>query len=98
MSIYMAEFLGTMMLIWLGDGVVASVALNKSKGKDGGWIVVTAAWGLAVAIPAYIFGGISGAHMNPAVTIGNAIAGNFPWANVAGYIIAQMLGDLQGQF
>ncbi len=54
MSIYMAEFLGTMMLIWLGDGVVASVALNKSKGKDGGWIVVTAAWGLAVAIPAYI--------------------------------------------
>ncbi|HIE5671452.1 TPA: MIP/aquaporin family protein [Clostridium botulinum] len=96
MSIYMAEFLGTMMLIWLGDGVVASVALNKSKGKDGGWIVVTAAWGLAVAIPAYIFGGISGAHMNPAVTIGNAIAGNFPWANVAGYITAQMLGGFAG--
>ncbi|ACQ51790.1 MIP/aquaporin family protein [Clostridium botulinum] len=96
MSIYMAEFLGTMMLIWLGDGVVASVALNKSKGKDGGWIVVTAAWGLAVAIPAYIFGGISGAHMNPAVTIGNAIAGNFPWANVAGYITAQMLGGFVG--
>ncbi|MDU1321308.1 MAG: MIP/aquaporin family protein [Clostridium botulinum] len=98
MSIYMAEFLGTMMLIWLGDGVVASVALNKSKGKDGGWIVVTAAWGLAVAIPAYIFGGISGAHMNPAVTIGNAIAGNFPWANVAGYITAQMLGGFAGAF
>ncbi len=74
----------------------SSVALNKSKGKDGGWIVVTAAWGIAVAVPAYIFGSISGAHMNPAVTIGNAIAGNFPWQNVAGYIIAQMLGAFTG--
>ncbi|WMJ80554.1 MIP/aquaporin family protein [Clostridium sp. MB40-C1] len=96
MTTYMAEFLGTMILIWLGDGVVASVALNKSKGKDGGWIVVTVAWGLAVAIPAYIFGGISGAHLNPAVTIGNAFIGKFAWNQVAGYVIAQMLGGIVG--
>lgn len=96
MSTLMAEFLGTMILIWLGDGVVASVALNKSKGKDGGWIVVTLAWGLAVAIPVYIFGGVSGAHLNPAVTLGNAVVGNFPWCQVPGYIIAQMLGGFLG--
>ncbi|WP_027626679.1 MIP/aquaporin family protein [Clostridium lundense] len=96
MSNFMAEFLGTMLLVWLGDGVVASVALNKSKGKDGGWIVVTLAWGLAVAIPVYIFGGISGAHLNPAVTIGNAVVGNFEWAQVPSYIGAQMLGGIAG--
>lgn len=96
MSIYMAEFLGTMILVWLGDGVVASVALNKSKGKDGGWIVVTLAWGLAVAIPAYIFGAASGAHLNPAVTIANAFAGNFAWNQVGGYVVAQMLGGIVG--
>ncbi|NEZ45806.1 aquaporin family protein [Clostridium niameyense] len=96
MSTLMAEFLGTMILIWLGDGVVASVALNKSKGKDGGWIVVTLAWGLAVAIPVYIFGGVSGAHLNPAVTLGNAVIGNFSWSQVPGYIIAQMIGGFLG--
>lgn len=96
MSTLMAECLGTMILIWLGDGVVASVALNKSKGKDGGWIVVTLAWGLAVAIPVYIFGGVSGAHLNPAVTLGNAVVGKFPWCQVPGYIIAQMLGGFLG--
>ncbi|GAA0746757.1 MIP/aquaporin family protein [Clostridium oceanicum] len=96
MSTFMAEFFGTLILVWLGDGVVASVSLNKSKGKDGGWIVVTLAWGLAVAIPAYIFGGISGAHINPAVTIANAVIGNFNWADVPGYVGAQMLGGLVG--
>ena len=85
-----------MILVWLGDGVVASVALNKSKGKDGGWIVVTLAWGLAVAIPAYIFGAASGAHLNPAVTIANAFAGNFAWNQVGGYVVAQMLGGIVG--
>src|SRR3712207_2364075 len=69
MSRMMAEFLGTMLLIMLGDGVVACVSLNKSKGQNGGWIVVTTSWAIAVAIPALIFGAISGAHFNPAVTI-----------------------------
>lgn len=96
MSNFMAEFLGTLLLVWLGDGVVAAVSLNKSKGKDGGWIVVTLAWGLAVAIPVYIFGGISGAHLNPAVTIANAVVGNFTWAQVPSYIGAQMLGGIVG--
>jgi glycerol uptake facilitator protein len=92
----MAEFLGTMLLVWLGDGVVAGVALNKSKGQNGGWIVVTVAWGLAVAIPVYIFGGISGAHINPAVTIANAVVGKFAWSLVPTYIAAQMLGGIVG--
>lgn len=96
MSNFMAEFLGTMLLVWLGDGVVAAVALNKSKGQNGGWIVVTMAWGLAVAIPVYIFGGISGAHINPAVTIANAAVGNFAWAQVPSYVAAQMLGAMTG--
>lgn len=96
MSNFMAEFLGTMLLVWLGDGVVAAVALNKSKGQNGGWIVVTMAWGLAVAIPVYIFGGISGAHINPAVTIANAAVGNFAWAQVPSYVAAQMLGGITG--
>lgn len=96
MSNFMAEFLGTMLLVWLGDGVVAAVALNKSKGQNGGWIVVTMAWGLAVAIPVYIFGGISGAHLNPAVTIANATVGNFAWAQVPSYVAAQMLGAITG--
>ncbi|MCY6483273.1 aquaporin family protein [Clostridium aestuarii] len=96
MSNFMAEFLGTLILIWLGDGVVASVSLNKSKGKDGGWIVVTVAWGLAVAIPAYIFTGISGAHINPAVTIANAVVGNLAWSQVPSYVAAQMLGGIVG--
>ncbi|MCY6483275.1 aquaporin family protein [Clostridium aestuarii] len=96
MSNFMAEFLGTLLLVWLGDGVVASVALNKSKGKDGGWIVVTVAWGLAVAIPVYIFGGISGAHINPAVTIANAVVGKFAWSQVPAYVSAQVLGGIVG--
>ncbi|MCY6372751.1 MIP/aquaporin family protein [Clostridium ganghwense] len=96
MSHFMAEFLGTMILVWLGDGVVASVSLNKCKGQNGGWIVVTAAWGIAVAIPVYIFGAISGAHINPAVTIANAVIGNFAWSEVVPYIVAQMLGGIVG--
>lgn len=96
MSTFMAEVVGTAILILLGDGVVAAVALNKSKAKDGGWIVVTAAWGLAVAMAVYAVGRISGAHLNPAVTIGLAAIGNFPWAEVPGYIIAQMIGAMIG--
>nr|WP_330373643.1 MIP/aquaporin family protein [Niameybacter massiliensis] len=96
MSTFFAELLGTMILILLGNGVVANVNLNKSKGKGGGWIVVATGWALAVAIPVYIFGPISGAHFNPAVTIANAAIGNFAWADVPMYIIAQMIGAIIG--
>ncbi|ROR29118.1 glycerol uptake facilitator protein [Mobilisporobacter senegalensis] len=95
MSTFLAEFLGTMILILLGDGVVAGVALNKAKAKDGGWIVVTSAWACAVAIPAFIFGGVS-AHFNPALTIALAAIGNFSWDLVPGYIAAQFLGAIAG--
>lgn len=92
----LAEFFGTMMLILLGDGVVANVLLNKSKGQNSGWIVITSGWAMAVMIPAFIFGGMSGAHFNPALTISLAVIGKFAWADVPGYIIAQFLGAMVG--
>ena len=72
MSPLLAELLGTALLVLLGDGVVANVVLNRTKGQNGGWIVITAGWGFAVAIAVYSVGSISGAHLNPAVTIGLA--------------------------
>lgn len=96
MSSLMGEFLGTMILILLGDGVVANVLLKKSKGENSGWIVITTGWALAVMIPAFIFGSVSGAHFNPALTIALAVIGKFSWAQVPGYIIAQMLGAIVG--
>ena len=93
---YIAEFLGTMMLILLGDGVVANVTLNKSGMKGAGSIQITFAWGLAVMIPAYIFGVASGASFNPALTLALAIDGSFDWALVPGYIIAQFAGAFVG--
>jgi len=92
MSTFLAELLGTATLILLGDGVVAGVALNKSKAKDGGWIVVTMAWAVAVATAAWIFGPISGAHLNPALTIALAAIGKFAWSEVPAYIAAQFIG------
>ena len=96
MSTFLAEFLGTALLILLGNGVVANVCLNKSKGNNSGWMVIATGWALAVAIPVFIFGPISGAHFNPAVTLANASIGNFAWADVPMYIIAQMLGAILG--
>ncbi len=93
---YIAEFLGTMLLILLGDGVVANVTLNKSGMKGAGSIQITFAWGLAVMIPAYIFGAASGASFNPALTLALAIDGSFDWAMVPGYIIAQFAGAFVG--
>ena len=93
---YLCEFLGTMMLILLGDGVVANVTLNKSGMKGAGSIQITIAWGLAVMIPAFIFGEASGASFNPALTIALAVGGMFDWALVPGYIIAQILGGIVG--
>lgn len=96
MSPYVGEFLGTMLLILLGDGVVANVVLNKSKGNGGGWIVITTGWALAVAVPVFIFGPASGAHFNPAVTIALAVNGGLDWGMVPGYIGCQMLGAIVG--
>lgn len=95
-NVYLAEVIGTMILIILGDGVVANVVLSKNKGEASGWIVITTGWGLAVAMAVYAVGWISGAHINPAVTVGLAAAGKFPWAQVPGYIIAQLIGAFIG--
>lgn len=90
------EFLGTMILILMGDGVCANVSLDKSKAKGAGWVVVTFAWGLAVMCGVFIAGPYTGAHLNPAVSIGLALAGTFDWNLVVPYIIAQMLGGFVG--
>jgi glycerol uptake facilitator protein len=92
---YLSEFVGTLILILLGDGVVAAVLLRNSKAEHSGWIVITFGWGMAVAIAVYV-ALISGAHINPAVTVGLASVGAFPWAQVPGYIIAQLLGAFVG--
>ena len=93
---YIAEFIGTMMLILLGDGVVANVTLNKSGMKGGGSVQITFAWGLAVMVPAFIFGAASGAHFNPALTIALAADGSMSWDLVPGYLIAQFAGAFLG--
>lgn len=96
MASLLAELIGTMLLIILGDGVVANVVLKKTKGNSSGWIVITTGWALAVAIPAAIFTSVSGALFNPALTIALAIVGQFTWAQVVPYIIAQLLGAFLG--
>jgi len=93
---YLAEFVGTLILILLGDGVVAAVLLRNSKAEHSGWIVITFGWGMAVAIAVYAVVAVSGAHINPAVTVGLASVGVLPWAQVPGYIIAQLLGAFVG--
>lgn len=93
---YIAEFFGTMLLILLGDGVVANVTLNQSGMKGAGAVQITFAWGLAVMIPAYIFGTASGASFNPALTLALAIDGSFGWTMVPGYMIAQFAGAFTG--
>ncbi len=90
------EFIGTAMLVLLGDGVVACCLLKKSKGFDGGWGVITFAWGFAVMCGAFIASPYSGAHLNPALSVGLALAGVFPWAYVPLYIAAQLLGAFTG--
>jgi glycerol uptake facilitator protein len=96
MQAYIGEFIGTMILIILGDGVVAGVLLRNSKAENSGWIVITFGWGMAVAMAVYCVGQFSGAHINPAVTIGFAATGQFPLADVIPYIIAQFLGAFVG--
>ena len=96
MQAYLGEFIGTMLLILLGDGVVAAVLLRNSKAENSGWIVITWGWAIAVAVAVYCVVQFSGAHINPAVTIGLASTGGFDWAQVPGYIIAQFLGAFVG--
>ena len=96
MTPFLGELVGTMILIIFGAGVVGGVLMKKSKAQDSGWIVITVGWGLAVAMGVYAVGGFSGAHLNPAVTLGMASIGEFPWADVPMYILAQMLGAISG--
>ncbi|NWL87094.1 MULTISPECIES: MIP/aquaporin family protein [unclassified Paenibacillus] len=96
MSAFWGEFIGTMILIVLGGGVCAGVSLKRSYAANSGWIVITMGWGLAVAIGAYSVGTISGAHLNPALTLGLALIGDFPWSDVPLYMAAQMLGAIVG--
>lgn len=95
---YLAEFIGTALLVLLGNGVVANVVLPKTKGNAAGWIVITFGWAMAVFVGVWCVGSISGAHLNPAVTLGFALAGkgDFAWEHVPGYIGAQILGAILG--
>jgi glycerol uptake facilitator protein len=96
MNDFLAELIGTAILIILGDGVVAGVLLAKSKAQNAGWIVITAGWGFAVAIAVYAVGSFSGAHINPAVTIGFAANGTLPWGDVPVYLAGQFVGAFIG--
>lgn len=98
MSQFTAEIIGTMFLILLGNGVVANVVLNGTKGNSSGWIVITTGWALGVFTGVVIAGPYSGAHLNPAVTIGLAIAGKFSWADAPMFIAAQFIGAMLGAF
>ena len=96
MSPFLAELTGTAFLILLGDGVVANVVLNKTKGNNGGWIVIAFGWSIAVFTGVYISAAQSGAHLNPAVSIALATAGKFDWALVPVYIAGQFAGAMLG--
>ena len=96
MSSYMAEFFGTMLMILLGEGVVAGVLLKDTKSENAGWLTVVFAWGLAVTMAIYAVGQISGAHLNPAVTIALYLTGSFPSSEIVGYILAQFAGAFTG--
>jgi glycerol uptake facilitator protein len=96
MSAFVAELVGTALLVLLGDGVVAGVLLRKSKAYGSGWIVITAGWGLAVSMAVYAVGRVSGAHINPAVTLSLALVGRFDWHQVPAYLAAQLIGAAVG--
>ena len=96
MNAYLFEFIGTAMLILLGNGVVANLVLKDTKGSNLGWVGISLAWGIAVFCGVFVSADVSGAHINPAVTVSLAIAGKFSWDLVPGYIIAQILGAMMG--
>lgn len=96
MNVYLAEFLGTLILILLGNGIVAGSLLRGSIAENSGWLTIVIGWGLAVTLAVFAVGNISGAHINPAVTIALAYAGDFPWDRVGGYVLAQLGGAFTG--
>ncbi len=98
MTPFIGEFIGTALMIVLGNGVVANVVLSKTKGHNGGWIVITFGWCIAVFVAVFVVASSSGAHINPAITLALASLGKFPWADVPMYITAQMLGGMAGSF
>ena len=96
MTPFLAELVGTMLLVLFGNGVVANVVLTRSKGQNSGWIVIAAGWAAGVTIAVYAVNALSGAHLNPAVTIALAAIGKFSWANVPTYVLAQTIGAFIG--
>ena len=94
---YITEFIATALLIIIGNGTVANADLKSTKGNNSGWILIAIGYGLAVMMPALMFGNVSGNHINPAFTLGLAVSGLFPWEHVAQYIVAQLLGAMFGQ-
>jgi glycerol uptake facilitator protein len=96
MTAPVAEFIGTTLLVTFGNGVVANVVLTRTKGNNSGWIVITAGWALGVFVGVFSSQSVSGAHLNPAVTLAMAAAGKFPWPSVPGYMLAQLLGGFVG--
>lgn len=96
MNAPIAEFIGTALLILLGNGVVATVLLEKSKGWNSGWIVITAGWAMAVFVAVFSVARVSGAHLNPAVSLAMALEGHLPWSMLGPYFVAQMLGAMFG--
>ena len=93
---YITEFIGTALLVILGNGAVANVELKGTKGYKSGWVIITLGYGFGVMLPALMFGNVSGNHINPAFTLGLAISDLFPWKQVLPYILAQMLGAIFG--
>ncbi|MBS1668008.1 MAG: aquaporin family protein [Bacteroidetes bacterium] len=96
MTPFLGEFIGTAILIILGQGVVSNVVLAKTKGNNSGWIVITFGWAMAVYVGVFVAAPYSGAHLNPAVTLGLAAVGTFAWSSVVPYIVAQMAGAMTG--
>ena len=96
MEAYLYEFMGTALLILLGNGVVANVVLPQTYGHGGGWMVITLGWGMAVFTGVFVSASASGGHLNPAVTLALAYLGKFSWALVPGYLLAQLAGAFTG--
>jgi glycerol uptake facilitator protein len=96
MSAFAAEYIGSLLLILLGNGVVANVVLTDTKGQNSGWIVICTGWGLSVFVAVTVAGPYSGAHLNPAVTLALAIGGKFAWSGIWSYFLAQLLGSMSG--
>ncbi len=96
MNHYAAEFFGTLILILLGNGVVGGVVLKGTKSENAGWLTIVVGWGVAVTLAIYAVGNISGAHLNPAITVALAVKGDFPWSDVGGYVLAQLAGAFMG--